>query len=265
MNKISIRRFVYIPIIVTLCFFTNLINTNLKKPVLSISKEESAYNFGPLSLKIASAGNERLLASILWIQTLLESDEEHFKKDDGNSWMFYRFNSISYLTPNFYENYLFGGKYLSIIKDDIYGAETIYEKGLRIYPEDYELIKDAAFNYYFEIKDYDKAITLYKKILNHPRIEKEFSLLPSIIAKAIHKRGSPEEAYSVLLNQYNTTKIEAIKKRLALRIYSIKAIIDLKCLNSRKKDCSSYDFFNYPYLKNKDGRFSSKYQFKYYN
>lgn len=246
-------------IIISLFFFTNKLNSEFIKPPIKISKQDSAYEFGANTLKVLSLGNKRLISSILWIKTLLESDEEHFKKKNGNSWMFYRFNTISVLTPNFYENYLFGGKYLSIIKDDTQGASFIYDKGVSYFPNDYDLIKDSAFNYYFEIKDYPKAISLYKKIVNHPRVEKEFALLPSILAKAVSSNEGPKEAYEILYNQYNSTKIENIKKRLAPRLYSLKAQVDLKCLNTKKSNCDKKDFYNNYYLENK-GIYRAKYK-----
>jgi tetratricopeptide (TPR) repeat protein len=260
MNKIKPLTIFHIIIIVGLFFFTNKLNTELVKPAIKISKQDSAYEFGTNALKYLSVGNERFLSSIVWIKTLLESDEEHFKNDSGNSWLYYRFNTISILDPNFYENYLFGGKYLAIIKDDIYGASDIYNKGIKKFPDDYDLIKDSAFNYYFEIGDYDKAITLYKKILHHPRIEKEFALLPSILAKAVSSQGNPKEAYIILLNQFRNTKIGSIKKRLVKRLYALKAEIDLNCLNSNKGNCDYLDFLKNPYINNGQGVYRAKYK-----
>lgn len=242
----------------SLFFFTILLNETFQKPNIKISKQDSAYEFGTQSLKYLSIGNQRLISSILWIQTLLEGDQEHFKSKNGNSWMFYRFNTISILDPNFYQNYLFGGKYLSIIKDDIYGAEKIYTKGITKFPNDYDLIKDSAFNYYFEINDYKKAISLYKRILLHPRIEKEFPLLPSIVARAQNTIGQKQEALAILMNQFHTTKNESIKKRIGRRIYSLKSQIDLDCINNKRANCNNLDFFNDPYIQDKNGVYKSR-------
>jgi tetratricopeptide (TPR) repeat protein len=246
----------------SLFFFTIILNKTYQKPKIEISKQDSAYEFGTYTLKYFSIGNQRLLSSILWIQTLLESDHEHFKKSSGNSWMYYRFNTISILDANFYENYFFGGKYLSIIKDDIYGAEKLYEKGLKTFPKDYDLTKDSAFNYYFEIKDYEKAISLYSSILNHPRIEKEFPLLPSIIARAQNTIGREHEALAILKNQFESTNNDFIKKRIIRKIYSIQSQIDLKCLNSNGKNCKSLDYFNSPYIRDENGVYRSKHKFR---
>ena len=105
---------------------------NLKKnnprPIIKVSEQNSQINFNKNALKVLSLGQARLISSIIWVQTLMESDLEHYKNNDLNSWMYLRFDSITQLDPLFYEAYLWGGIYLSIVKDDAYGAKSLYQK-----------------------------------------------------------------------------------------------------------------------------------------
>ena len=135
------------------------------KPPLKVSMQDAAINFEESFSKLATLGHGRLVGAITWVLTLLEGDIEHYKQKDGNSWMYYRFRSISIYDPLFYENYRFGGQYLSIIKDDIKGASLIYDKGLEFYPDDFELNYHAGFHYYFEDGQLDKAINSYERLL----------------------------------------------------------------------------------------------------
>lgn len=236
-----------------------VINNQLSKPVIELSKQETALNFNKNLLVYGSAGNKRLLTDLLWVQTLIESDLEHYKKRDLNSWLFLRFNTIAALDPRFYENYLFGGQFLAIVKDDLEGAEFIYDKGLQEYPEDYRLIYNAGFLNYFEMGNFEKGLKLLEKVMNHP-------LAPFYIKSIIHKlkiaTGSKlEEVFGLVLHNYETTTDKNLKTKLRADLYAIKAEIDLKCLNQRKENCEKIDLDGTPYI-NKGDRYYSARKFR---
>ena len=96
-----------------------------------------------------SMGQKRVLADLIWIATLLESDVEHYKSDDLNSWMYLRFKTLFELDPSFLTGYRFAGKYLSIVKDDLEGAKEIFEQGLANYPQDYQL--NLMLDFYMDL------------------------------------------------------------------------------------------------------------------
>lgn len=237
----------------TVVFFllASALNGNLKKPPLVVLKQDSALNFSDTFLKISFAGYKRLMADILWITTLLESDLDHYKKKDLNNWLFLRFNSISKLDPLFLQNYTFGAQYLSIIKDDLTGASILFEKGLSHYPDNYSLIFNAAYLHAFETGDFKKASALYKKLRKFPQRPK---FLESLIAKLDYQEsGDLREAYSVLKEIYESQKGDsALKAKLKSDLYAIKATLDLECLNSDRIKCSYYDFNGDPYIKRGD-------------
>ena len=187
----------------TLLVTSGLINKSYQKPKLEISKQNSALNFNNNILVLFSAGQKRLITDLFWITTLLESDESHYGSNDLNSWMYLRFKSIITLDPLFLNAYRFGGKYLSIIKDDLMGAQEVFEQGLKYYPNDYNLIYDASFLYGFEIKDYNKAIPLYEKLSTYQQ-SPEF--IPSLIAKMrLNISNDLELTYKVVEDLYNKT------------------------------------------------------------
>ena len=237
----------YLLLIVALSFLAMslLIHQNLNQPKIIISKQESAVNINRNFLKFISLGNKRIISSIFWIQTLLESDEVKYNKNDKNNWMYHRFITISELDPFFYENYLWGGVYLSIIKDDVLGAADIYERGLLKYPLDYKLNYNAGFNYYFEMGNFDAGLKILEKIEKHPEANHG---LPFIINKLrFQTSGDYEVALDYIKFQFNNTNDPVLKKKLAGDFYSLKADRDLNCLNLKKNNCERIDANGLPY------------------
>jgi len=245
MIKSNFSTLLSIFVFVILLVIANNIQSKLKKPIVRVSKQQTAVNIDSKVLSIISVGNQRLFSSLLWIQTLIESDIEHYKSKNLNSWMYLRFKTIADLTPLFYENYLYGGQYLSIIKDDDIGAKKIYQRGLKYYPDDYYLNYNTAFHYYYELYDLNNALKIYDKIKFSPEAPK---FLPSLVARMKSQEGDLTEALELLLTTNNSTPENSpLKERLQQSIYSLRAEIDLNCLNKFFKNCNKKDFDGIPY------------------
>ena len=244
-------------ILLVLFIGVNWLNSFLDKPKLVVTKQATALNFSKNLYDITSMGNRRLVSSIMWVQTLLESDIDHYKNDDLNSWMFVRFDHITKLEPKFLAAYLFGGQYLSIIKDDDLGAEEIYDRGLVEYPDHYDLNFNAGFHYLFELNKVDKALNSYKKIQYSNEAP---SYLPSFVARLERKKGrSLEDVYNILQESYLKSPSDSPQREyLKQQLYSVKAEIDLKCLNSNNADsCSRIDLDGNQYIF-QDGKFQAQ-------
>lgn len=227
-------------------------------PKIDITKQDSAFNLNQDILKIASLGQKRMLADILWVKTLLESDLEHYSKKDLSSWMYLRFKSIAELDPKFYENYLYGGQYLMIVKDDIPGAEKILTKGAEFYPNDYHLNFTTGYLYALEIGNLKKSLIYYERIKDAPQRPQNFD---SFLAKIMNESLGREEALLYSIESLKRTPEDTpIFKKIRSNIYSLRASLDLECLNSRdNKNCNRLDYFNTPYLY-KNGSYTSKFK-----
>lgn len=236
-------------------------HTHSKRPEIIVSKQDSAININSLFLKLFSLGNKRLVADMLWIQTLIESDLENYRGNPLNNWMYLRFKSISDLDPRFYENYLYGGQYLSIVKDDPEAAALIMNKGLSFYPDDYRLNFNQGFNYYFEMNDNEKGLYHFEKIKDHPMAP---SFLTSLTIKLRHEvEGDPTVTLILLKEAYDKTEDQTLRHKLASDIYAIKATIDLECLNQQKLGCDKFDAEGRPYVIEK-GVYQAQKEFKPY-
>tara|TARA_B100001971_G_scaffold209115_1_gene232097 strand:+ start:1123 stop:1932 length:810 start_codon:yes stop_codon:yes gene_type:complete len=236
--------------IASTCFFfaaSAFLNKQISKPPIKIEKQVSAINFHDSFYRLLFAGYKRMVADLLWIATLLESDLSHYKRKDLNNWMFLRFKSITDLDPKFLQAYSFGGQYLNIIKDDVEGAAYLFDKGLSYYPNNYSLNFNGGYLYAFELAEYERAVKLYERIRHHPSAPK---FIDSLIAKLKFKEtGDLETTYKVLEEMLRNEKRDALLiKKLRKDLYAIKAMIDLECLNQNGDGCSRLDYNNEPYL-----------------
>jgi len=240
----------------SLTFFAvaNIVAKKKEPPTIVISKQDSTFNLKNNYWNYINYGQKRLLSCLYWIATILESDHEHYKQKDLNSWMFLRFKTISELEPMFYQNYKFSGVYLSIVKDDLEGASYMYDKGLSFYPNDYSLLTNASFHYRFEVKDQKKAYPLLVKLSKGHKIP---VYLAGSLAK-IQADINPKDAFNVLVEvQKQFDKKSSIYKKLDEYKYALKAKFDLQCLNSKQRDCDKFDLENKPY-KFKNGKFEAE-------
>lgn len=241
------------------------INRDNPKPILLVPEQDRQLNFNQKFIEAASMGQQRFLSSIMWIQTLMDSDLDHYKGKDLNSWMFLRFDAITALDPYFYEAYLWGGMYLSVVKDDVLGASVIYEKGLKKYPQDMELNFNAGFNDYFELGHTEKALKKFDTVLSTEKGVLSYRALVSLVEKIRNEAGVPY--YTILKNldsRYQKVKDPKIRQYIKNNMYAVKATADLKCLNDLQKtenQCQKTDLFNQPYLL-KNNRWVSQTPFK---
>lgn len=246
---------------VLLLFSAGFIHHHTTRPLIQITKQDTALNVNKDLLIFISAGNRRLFSDLLWVQTLLESDLERYSNRDLNNWLYLRFITIQALDPNFYENYLYGGQFLSIVKDDLEGANVLYEKGIERFPDDYELNFQAGFMNFFEIENFELALKYLNKIEDHPKAP---VFLKSIINKLKYGLSHDLEAtFQLVLLNYQSTKDKTLKERLWRDLYSIKAEIDLKCLNEKKSNCSIKDLEGNKYIKKGDIYYSPQPILKY--
>ncbi len=159
--------------------------------------------------------------------------------------MFLRFKTISELEPRFYENYSYGGPYLSIIKDDLTGASYLYDRGLSFYPNSAHLLLNAGFHYEFEVKDSDKAYPLIKRL---SKIEKS-TMLTTTLAKLEARNGDLSDAL-IIMNELQSSfsKNTIFWEKIYNYRYAIKAEIDLKCLNEKNIKCQTHDLDGNKYI-----------------
>lgn len=223
-----------------------IVNQRSLMPILELPKQETAINVNKDLIVFLSAGNKRLLTDLIWVQTLLESDLEHYGKRDLNSWMYIRFSTIATLDPLFYENYFWGGQFLSIVKDDLIGSAKLMERGLKSFPDDYQLNYNLGFTYYYELGDYRKGLGYLEKVQNHPKAP---TFIPSLVMKMKAEMGFDFDGILALIYELQTTTKDAsLRDKLTKDYHALKAERDIICLNSKKENCSKVDAYGQEYI-----------------
>jgi len=266
----NIKSMLHLFVIIASLFFAYQLNINYPRPAITISMQEAATNIDDNIFSFFHLGNKRMLSSVLWVKTLLDSDLDHYKQKDLNSWMYLRFKSIAIIDPWFYENYLVGGQYLSIVKDDDWGAGDLYRRGYRFFPDDIILNFNMGYHYFFELEDINRATFHFNKIANTSWARNHATYIPSLVAKLIAQRGDLSFAKEMAQTAYAQAPPDSnIKERLYQSLYAITAEIDLVCLNgasnifdnSKKnpKLCAKKDYDGNPYLySTKDEKYYAK-------
>ena len=248
-------RSMVLPLIFSISFLLAFsLNQNISYPIIQIDKQNAALNFKPETVTLLSTGFRRLIADLVWIQTLMDSDTDHYKKKDLNSWLFIRFSTIAMLDPKFYENYYYGGQYLMVVKDDLIGAEDLFSKGLQHFPADIQLNWQMGYLYGIEMKDPKRALPFFDRIKYDPQRPKFFD---SLYTKFSANISGPEEAFAFAFEAWNKLPDgDEIKLRLDAQLYTLKATIDLKSLNQGENNCDKLDFHGNNYIK-KEGHWSA--------
>jgi hypothetical protein len=237
------------------CLFlvlTNYLKYKIKPQSIVLNRQKTAINFAPSFYTLFNLGQKRLISSYLWINTLLNSDIDHYENDKLDSWFYLRLETITNIDQRFYEAYLYGGQYLSVIKDDKKGAELIFTKGLKQFPQDYDLNFYTGFHYYFELGLPKVALKHYEKIYRNPKTQRVAPYLPSLVAKLKISQGySLKNAFNILSTTLLQSTDERLREKIKKSLYALKAEIDLKCLNqqdSNKKSCKLTDYQGNPYI-----------------
>lgn len=148
----------------------------------SATNQDRLLAFHPGAVSALTLGHGRMVSSLAWVATMVQSDTDHLQEGEGRSWMHRRFTLISRLDPWFYHLYSDGGLYLSVIKDDTAGAKELIDLGLARFPDDFWLNYFGAFNDLFELGLVDDALAKYRRILDHPLMERN-ARLKNMVAK----------------------------------------------------------------------------------
>ena len=178
--------------------------------------EQNVYLIPPKEMIHFSFGFQEAIASVMWLRLLQDIDIcnqgevkaynkgvsvdeilafEMPKSRCDEGWVYHMLDRITDFSPRFRYAYSDGGVILSIVVDDREGARKIFDKGLEVFPENYNLNFNAAYHYLIEIRDPVRSAELMLKTykLGGP------AWLP-ILAARLYAKGGMKEAGITLLN-----------------------------------------------------------------
>lgn len=126
-------------------------------------------------LEVLSLGHEKTVADLLWIRavqffggnytTLTRAGFEY--KGEGIRNLFY---IVQYLDPKFYQVYPFGAFVFTEGLNDPKEAIAFLKRGSEVFPEDWELLFQAAFTAFYYLKDNEVALEMAERAGERPGV-----------------------------------------------------------------------------------------------
>lgn len=167
-------------------------------------------------------------ADMLFAQVNLHSGSLMWKPiefDFDSDWSFGTMNLVTDLDPKYYTAYLFTGMGLIHRFSDVKLAQPILEKGMKIFPDSWELPFWIGYDNYNYLQDYDAAGLFLWEAYNKPDAPRTFLALMIGVFK---KTGSYEQAYVAMKALMENSKYEGLKRVLAKKIIQLENLILLK-------------------------------------
>lgn len=139
-----------------------IITSQLTKPVIL---SRSDYLVPPKLLKNLSAGLNIQSADSFWLRAVQDFDfcdqPINLHECKGSSWLFQIVDMAIELDSKFLEAYFYGGLALTVLVNDFEGASKVFDKGVSIFPDNWNLVYAAAYHALYEEKNKLKASKLY--------------------------------------------------------------------------------------------------------
>lgn len=192
-------------------------------------KNNTAFYFAPPKIiQYFSFGFSDLYADILWMRLIQDIDFCSSKKGlpvyDGQTrhqcekgWAYKMTAAITELAPRFLAPYEIAGSIMSIIMGDKLGAKKIYDKALKVFPDNWRLHFSAGYHYLIELKEEEKAAKLLIKTadLGGPL------WLYALAAKSYQKKGKLELAEQILNQAIKKEPKGKYKKVFEIRLKKV--------------------------------------------
>lgn len=196
----------------------------------------------PEAIKNFTFGYNDMFASLLWIRLLQNFDYCEGGKYDGSEfvppvdsasdkiagiverkmnpsrchkgWVYSMLDSISTIEPRFDLAYDTGALFLSVIVDDREGARLLFDKGLKVYPDNWSLNYHAGYHYLWEMQDVERAAPLFERASRNGAPKWVSALSAALYTKAGQAQVAKSILEEALLTNPKGRDEERIKKRL---------------------------------------------------
>ena len=192
-------------------------------------KSKKPFYFAPPEvIKYFSFGFPDLYADILWMRLIQNIDFCSSKKGlpiyDGRTkyqcekgWSYKMTVAITELAPRFLAPYEIAGSIMSVIMGDKLGAKKVYDKAVKVFPNNWRIHFSASYHYLMEIKDEKKAAKLLIKTadLGGPL------WLYALAAKTYQKKGQLLLAKEILSQAIKKDPMGQYKKAFEIRLKQV--------------------------------------------
>ncbi len=168
-----------------------------------------------------------LAADLLVIRVILHTGSLAWKPAGftfQDEWSYRMIDLATDLDPHNLEAYLFAGMGLVHSRDDVYRARPILDKGMRYFPDNWELPFWAGFDHYM-IGDYPTASDYLWRAAHLPGAPTSFL---SLLYASLTETGVWEKGIDVLQMLIRTTENDAVVRVYEKRIVRLQNLIFLQ-------------------------------------
>jgi hypothetical protein len=163
-------------------------------------------------------GFENLEADLIWIG-LLQGAKHSPLHGAGPSWEYSQLDALTSLDPHFEHAYRFGSAFLSVFRQDKWGAEQILRKWVIHYPRLWQSHYLLAYHAFAEMRDFDLASHEMQVAAGLPGAP---GWLSALSVRLWSEQGALLPALQVALQLYPGVEDGEGKRRLRLRIRSLR-------------------------------------------
>lgn len=180
------------------------------KDEIVFSFNDEVVSYSADFLRLSTFGYGRCASSLLWLRFLQQTPPKKVESDQL-SWIYHDLNAVTELDPGFYPAYEHGGIFLSVITEDKRGAERIFLKGTRQFPDRWRIRAYLAYHYQWELKEPEKAAEQNLIAANLPGAPE---LIKVAAASALARKGNEENALQILRGILRGTQDPLARKRI---------------------------------------------------
>ena len=209
------------------CFLAVLFYTGtllLNKKYLE-SSNHPVYFAPPTLIRHFSFGFPDLYADFLWIRLIQNVDfcnaQQGIPRYDGKTsyqcekgWSYKMTDTLTELAPRFLAPYLISGSIMSVIMRDKEGARKIYDKGMKMFPDNWKLFFNAGYHYLLEMKDREKGAELFLKAAQSGGPP----WLYELSAKQYEESGKLLLARQILQELLQLSRMESVRRHIEERL-----------------------------------------------
>jgi hypothetical protein len=188
-----------------------------------IKAERNFYSLTPPPpyLKYYSFGFNESLADSLWLRYIQDLQKCRLfghigekKTTCDRGWSFQMLDEITDLAPKFRMPYSVGPLSLSVLVDDYDGAGILFEKAIKAFPNDWQILYKAAYYYIYDKKDPMRAAHLLLQAQKNGGPE----WLALLASKLYDRSGQLVLGITTLKSYLEQIRDPAIRKRVEHRL-----------------------------------------------
>lgn len=214
----------------------------LERPPSGDGDQHEFLNPPPEHIEYFHFGFNESMADSLWLRWIQDSDscQTYLKPvqkldtvlgDDpltrnprhkicDNSWGFKMLDAVTKLAPHFWMPYVAGAITLSVIVEDYEGASILFERGLKMFPDDWMITYRAAYHFLYDRQDVKRAAEL----LNHAGDIGAPTWVKSLASRLYQKSGQIELGIATLESYKATLTDEKAIAEVNKRIENLRSL-----------------------------------------